>query len=110
MNDIYEISKPSIQLDWRGIQFKDVSVRYNAIPKCESCSEFKINGSKEQRTESFTIVVFTFYNSNSFPIYTDFVDKITAVRSDGVQIDPIDHEFICKELFEFKLNVYNGRL
>lgn len=108
MNDIYEISKPSIQSDWRGVQFKDVSVCYNVIPKCESCSEFKINGSKEQRTDSFTIVVFTFYNSNSFPIYTDFVDKITAIRSDGVQIDPIDHELICKELFEFKLNIHNG--
>ena len=108
MKDIYEISKSSIQSDWRGIIFKDVSIYYNAVPKCESCSEFKISGSKEQRTNTFTLVVFTFYNSNSFPIYTDFVDKIVAIDSNNEQIDPIDYEFICKQLFEFKLYIHNN--
>ncbi len=108
MKDIYELSKPSIQPDWRGVLFKDVSIYYNVMPKCENCHEFSVTGSHNPYNKKFTLVIFTLYNSNSFPIYTDFVDKTVAIRSDGHQIDPMNYNISCKQLFETKFYIHNS--
>ena len=106
MNNIYEISKPSIQSDWRGIVFKNVSVQYGKGSNCELCWH-KVDCEIRKLHRSFTIVVFSFYNKNSFPIYTEFVKEIVAIRDDRVQIGQTNHN-ICKAIFEEEYSVPNN--
>lgn len=106
MKDIYEISKSSIQSDWRGIVFKNVSVQYGKSPNCELCWR-KSDCEVGKRYRSFTTVVFSFYNKNSFPIYTEFVKEIVAIRDDGVQLGQTNCD-ICKGVFEEEYFVPNN--
>jgi len=100
LNDIYEISIPSIQSDWRGIVFKNVGIYYNSAPKCELCHGFNLNCEDKKQGKLYTMVIYTLYNKNAFPIYTDFVNNIAAIRSDSMQIDPLSANSPCKESFE----------
>ncbi len=108
MNNIEEISIPSIQADWRGIVFQYVTIYYNTEPKCELCHGFNLNCEDKKQGKLYTMVIFTLYNKNSFPIYTEFVDSIAAIRSDGMQIDPISVNLPCKESLENDWHIHSG--
>lgn len=106
MNDIYEISKPSIQSDWRGIVFENVSVKINELPDCENCWCKSSCGIPEY-DKNFAVVTFSFYNTNSFPIYSEFVNDMVAIRTDGEQIGQTHYD-ICKGFFEQKYRIHNN--
>lgn len=108
MYSIEEISVPSIQSDWRGIVFQYVKIYYNTEPKCELCHGFNLNCEDKKQGKLYTMVIFTLYNKNSFPIYTEFVDSIAAIRSDGMQIDPLPVNSPCKESLENDWHIHSG--
>lgn len=109
MRNIDEISKASIQDDWRGIVFENVEVNYKTKPHCEECSA-KTNCEMCKCQKSFTVVLFSFYNKNKFPIYTDFVNSFVAIREDDEQISQATYD-ICKFNFEKHFSVsYNDTI
>ncbi|MBE6845244.1 MAG: restriction endonuclease [Ruminococcus sp.] len=105
MRNIDEISKASIQDDWRGIVFENVEVNYKTKPHCEECSA-KTNCEMCKCQKSFTVVIFSFFNKNEFPIYTDFVNSIVAIREDNVQIAQATYS-ICKSALEKNYSIPN---
>lgn len=106
MTDIYEISKPSIQDDWRGIRIS-AEVVYDFPLDCTKCS----NNATCYRAfkKEYTVVVFTLKNKNAFPIYTDFVDNIIAVHDNGTQHSSINNALPnCAVTFERATLIHSG--
>lgn len=108
MREIDELSVPSVQSDWRGIVFQYVRIYYNAEPKCELCHRFNLDCEDKKQGKLYTMIIFTLYNKNAFPIYTEFVDSIAAIRSDGMQIDPLPVNSLCRGAFENDWRIHSG--
>lgn len=105
MNDIYEISQPSIQDDWRGIKMS-AEVIYDCPLDCSKCFR---NSACDNANINYTVVVFTLKNKNSFPIYTDFIDSIIAVDNRGAQHSSINNSFYeCNVIFEKSAHIHSG--
>lgn len=105
MRDIDEISKISVQSDWRGIVFKNVRTYNSVKPNCDKCWR-EADCDLKKNNKCFTVVVFNFYNKNDFPIYTDFVDRVVAIRSDNEQIAQSQYD-ACKNIFEENYSITN---
>lgn len=105
MNDIYEISQPSLQDDWRGIIIS-AEVIYDYRMDCAKCFR---NSVCDNANSYCTVVIFTLKNKNSFPIYTDFIDSIVAVDDSGSQHSGINNSFYeCNVTLEKAAHLHSG--